>query len=130
MSHDTPINTAVVLPRWLHIWAVLTVVSALGAITGGAVVTTLRVGMADQVWPTYPWHLALMSWKEPSAGFLIEHTHRLLAYAAGFCVVVLTIGLWWRRFLPWLRYTCLVAIVVKDCWVAFVSAWTPGLGRT
>jgi len=113
VSHDTPTNTAAMLPRWLHIWAVLTVVSAICAITGGAVVTTLKVGMADQVWPTYPWHLALISWNEPSAGFLIEHTHRLLAYTAGFCVVVLTVGLWWNRCLPWLRYTCLIAIIIQ-----------------
>jgi len=125
VSHDATINTAAV-PRWLHIWAVLTVVSAFLAITGGAVVTTLRVGMADQVWPTYPWHLALISWKEPSAGFLIEHTHRLLAYLAGLCVVVLTIGLWWNRCLPWLRYTCLIAIIIQGLLGGFrvrLDAW-------
>jgi heme A synthase len=125
VTEDATINTAAV-PRWLHAWAVLTVVSAFLAITGGAVVTTLRVGMADQVWPTYPWHLALISWKEPSAGFLIEHTHRLLAYAAGFCVVVLTIGLWWNRCLPWLRYTCLIAIIIQGLLGGFrvrLDAW-------
>ncbi len=101
------------LPRWLHVWAILTMMAALGAMIGGTVVTTLRVGMADPIWPTYPWHLALISWDEPSAGFLIEHTHRALGYAAGIFVVVLTIGLWWNRCLPWLRYTCLIAIVIQ-----------------
>ncbi|HEV8063135.1 MAG TPA: COX15/CtaA family protein [Gemmataceae bacterium] len=123
---ETPANMVAPLPRWLHIWAVLTVLAALGAMTGGTVVTTLRVGMADPVWPTYPWHLALISWDEPSPGFLIEHTHRALAYAAGFCVVVLTIGLWWTRSLPWLRYTCLIAIVVQGLLGGFrvrLDAW-------
>ena len=39
--------------------------------------------MADPVWPTYPWHLLLISWDEPSPGFIIEHTHRLVGYVAG-----------------------------------------------
>ena len=39
--------------------------------------------MADPVWPTYPWHLLLISWDEPSPGFIIEHAHRLAAYGAG-----------------------------------------------
>src|SRR4051794_13122728 len=105
VSQATITDPANELPRWLHVWTVVTVVAALGAIIGGATVTTLRVGMADPIWPTYPWHLALISWKEPSAGFIIEHMHRLLAYAAGFCVIVLTVGLWMTRSLPWLRYT-------------------------
>ncbi len=110
---ETSGNMVASLPRWLHVWAILTVLAALGAMIGGTVVTSLRVGMADPVWPTYPWHLALISWSEPSAGFLIEHTHRALAYGAAFCVVILTIGLWWTRSLPWLRYTCLIAIVIQ-----------------
>ena len=82
------------VPRWLHAWAVLTAVVAAAAVTMGAVVTTFRVGMADPVWPTYPWHLLLISWDEPSPGYIIEHTHRLFAYGAGFCVIVLAVGLW------------------------------------
>jgi cytochrome c oxidase assembly protein subunit 15 len=64
----------------------------------GAVVTTFRVGMADPIWPTYPWHLFLISWQEPSPGFLIEHTHRLAGYVVGLCAIVLAIGLW--RYQP------------------------------
>jgi heme A synthase len=113
VRHEVTSDTPNLLPRWLHVWTMVTVVASLGAIIGGATVTTLRVGMADPVWPTYPWHLALISWKEPSPGFIIEHMHRLLAYTAGFCVIVLTIGLWVNRCLPWLRYTCLAAIIVQ-----------------
>jgi heme A synthase len=82
------------VPRWLHAWAVLTALVAAAAVTMGAVVTTFRVGMADPVWPTAPWYLFFISWQEPSPGFLIEHTHRLAAYGAGFCVIVLAVGLW------------------------------------
>ncbi len=99
------------VPRWLHAWAVLTAVVAAAAVTMGAVVTTFRVGMADPVWPTYPWHLLLISWDEPSPGYIIEHTHRLFAYGAGFCVIVLAVGLWiaGSRRLALAALACVVA---------------------
>jgi cytochrome c oxidase assembly protein subunit 15 len=93
-----------------------TACAAVLAITSGAVVTTFRVGMADPVWPTYPWHLALISWQEPSAGFLVEHTHRLLDYLLGFCAMLLAIGLWRfqkRRWLGWLGIAALAGVIVQ-----------------
>ncbi len=99
------------VPRWLHAWAVFTAVVAAAAVTMGAVVTTFRVGMADPVWPTYPWHLLLISWDEPSPGYIIEHTHRLFAYGAGLCVIVLAVGLWFAgsRRLALVALGCVVA---------------------
>ena len=99
------------VPRWLHAWGVLTAVAAAGAVVMGAVVTTFRVGMADPVWPTYPWHLLLISWDEPSTGYLIEHGHRLAASFAGFCVTVLAVLLWLRGFrrLGLAAFGCVVA---------------------
>jgi len=99
------------LPRWLHRWAVLTVCATFVLLFLGAVVTTFRVGMADQVWPTYPWHLLLISWDEPSAGFLIEHSHRLAGYIVGCCVIVLAIGLWRCDPRPWVRRLGLIALL-------------------
>jgi heme a synthase len=98
------------VPRWLHAWALFTVAVSAAAVTLGAVVTTFRVGMADPVWPTYPWHLLLISWDEPSPGFLVEHAHRLVAYLAGFCVIVLAVGLWFggSRRLGLLGLACVV----------------------
>lgn len=84
-------------PRWLHYWAVLTVCATLGMLLLGAIVTTFKVGMADPVWPTAPWHLLLIDWQEPSAGFLIEHTHRAAGHVIGYCVIVLAVGLWLRE---------------------------------
>jgi heme A synthase len=96
-------NNAGLAPRWLHRWAVLTAAATAVLLAVGAVVTTFRVGMADPVWPTYPWHLLLISWQEPSAGFLIEHTHRLAGYLVGCCVIVLAVGLWAARTPRWLK---------------------------
>jgi heme A synthase len=103
---DTRIEQPLV-PRALHWWAVLTVTATVCLLALGAVVTTFRVGMADPVWPTYPWHLLLISYDEPSAGFLIEHTHRLAGYIVGCCAIVLAV--WatvaarrgWVKWLGW-----------------------------
>jgi len=103
-------------PRWLHRLALLTVCMVLLALTSGAVVTTFRVGMADPIWPTYPWHLALISWREPSPGFIVEHTHRLFDYVLGLCCIVLAISMWRchaRRPLGWLGIVALAGVIVQ-----------------
>jgi heme A synthase len=75
----------------LLVWAVVTVVATVALLVIGAIVTTFHVGMADPVWPTYPWHMLLISYDEPRPGFLIEHTHRLAGYIVGCCAIVLAI---------------------------------------
>jgi heme a synthase len=83
------------VPRWLHVWAIVSVVATALLLIVGGFVTTFRVGMADPVWPTEPWYLFGISWSEPSAGFLIEHTHRLLGFLVGGVASILAIGIWW-----------------------------------
>jgi cytochrome c oxidase assembly protein subunit 15 len=103
-------------PRWLHAWAVLTACATVVLLAVGSVVTTRRVGMADPVWPTYPWHLLLIDWQEPSPGFLIEHTHRLVGYLVGCCVIVLAWGLWQKagpRWLKWLGIVALLGVILQ-----------------
>lgn len=102
--------------RWLRGWSALTVAVAAAALFSGAVVTSLRVGMADPVWPTYPWHLLLISWTEPSPGFLIEHGHRLIDYVLGCCVIGLAALTWAGRStrVPrWLGPLALAAVVTQ-----------------
>src|SRR6185437_10743718 len=82
----------------------------------GAIVTTFQVGMADPVWPTMPWHLALIDWREPNPGFVIEHTHRLAGYIVGCCVIVLAAGLCFsarRTWLKWLGVAALAGVIVQ-----------------
>ena len=103
-------------PRWLHRWAVFTACATFVLLALGSVVTTFQVGMADPIWPTYPWHLLLVSWEEPRPGFLIEHTHRLAGYIVGCCVIVLAAGLWRReprRWLRWLGLTALAGVILQ-----------------
>jgi heme A synthase len=102
------------VPRWLHVWAILTVIVTALLLVVGGFVTTFRVGMADPVWPTEPWYLLGVSWSEPKAGFLVEHTHRLLGFLVGGLASVLALGLWWtdrNSSTRWLGLAGLVALL-------------------
>lgn len=125
----SPITETRFAPRWLHAWSVLTAGVAVAVLALGAVVTTFQVGMADPVWPTVPWHLALIDWTEPKPGFVIEHSHRLAAYLVGFCTIVLAIGLLLsarRKWLKWLGAAALAGVIVQGLFGGFrvvLHAW-------
>jgi heme a synthase len=101
-------ETLIAYPRWLRTWSALTVIATIGLIAVGTLVTTFRVGMADPIWPTAPWHLLLVKYAEPSAGYFIEHAHRIAGYLGGTFILVQTVALWWysastlRRIGSWL----------------------------
>ncbi len=100
--------------RWLRILANVTVAGTIVLLALGAVVSSFRVGMADPIWPTEPWRLAMIDWSEPSGGFLIEHTHRLAGWTMGGTMAVLALGLWWteaRRDLRWGGLFTLIGLV-------------------
>jgi cytochrome c oxidase assembly protein subunit 15 len=102
--------------RLLHGWAVLTVIAAGCAMAVGSVVTTFKYGMTDRVWPTAPWHLFIIDWTEPSTGYLIEHTHRLAAYSAGFCFTVFAVAAFFVRTgrnLVWLGVAALAGLIAQ-----------------
>lgn len=80
------------VPRWLRVWALLTLLVAVVLITIGGFVTSFRAGMADPVWPTEPWYLIGKDWGSLEFGFLIEHTHRLAGWILGIAATVLAIG--------------------------------------
>ena len=85
------------VPRWLRVWSVVTALAAGTVVVLGSLITTFRVGMSDPVWPTEPWFLVVNSqvWvHEPASGFLIEHTHRFVAWGIGLLAVVLAFGAW------------------------------------
>jgi len=79
------------VPRWLHAWAVATVLVTLGLLILGQFVTSFRAGMADPVWPTEPWYLA--DNYKLDLGYLIEHTHRIAGFLVGGFVSVLALGI-------------------------------------
>jgi heme A synthase len=72
--------------------------------------------MADPIWPTAPWKLFVISWQEPSPGFLIEHSHRLADWVTGFCSIGLAISLWRSApssFLRWLGVAAMLGVALQ-----------------
>ena len=104
-------------PRWIHRWAVLSVCAALPLLLLGAEVTTKKVGMVDPVGLREPWHLfTILNRVFYEIGLLIEHSHRLVGYIVGSCVIVLACGLWLqepRRWVRWLGVAALVGVCVQ-----------------
>src|SRR5260370_29387776 len=103
------------VPRWLHWWAILTVAAAVVLLPLGALVTTLKAGMADPVWPTTLWYLIETPWRELRLDFLIEHSHRLAGYVVGCMAIVLAVGSWLRspRWVGWLGTSALLAVIAQ-----------------
>jgi heme a synthase len=81
------------VPRWLHVWAIATVLVTLALLVLGQLVTSFRAGMADPIWPTEPWYLFVVGWREPDRGYLIEHSHRIAGFVVGGFVSVLALGI-------------------------------------
>jgi heme a synthase len=98
-------------PRWVHVWAIVTVIAGACLLAIGSLVTTFRVGMADPIWPTTPWYLFSADWSEPKPGFFIEHAHRIAAFAVGGASYVLAIGIWLTDPRAWSRWFGLAALV-------------------
>lgn len=106
MTVDRPV------PRWLHVWAILTASAAAALLTFGGLVTTLSAGMADKAWPTQPWFLLSQEWNNPNLGYYVEHTHRLLGFLVGGVTSILALGLWSTDPRRWSRWIGLAGLVV------------------
>ena len=102
---------------WLHRFACLLVVTTLGLVALGGVVTTKGVGMAVPDWPTtYGENMFLFPPSKWIGGIFYEHTHRLLASLVGFLTIILCVWLWVkesRRWLRWLGVAALLGVVFQ-----------------
>jgi cytochrome c oxidase assembly protein subunit 15 len=100
------------VPRWLHWWAILTLLMALPLVLLGAEVTTKQVGMVDPVSFRPPWHLFTLQLQELGLGYLIEHGHRLFGFLVGICAIVLALGLLLGTRHPLVRWLGLIALTM------------------
>src|SRR5947207_1162571 len=114
MNLERTPTLAMTYPPFVRAWSALTCGVTFTLIAVGTLVTTFRVGMADPVWPTAPWHLFVIEWAEPSPGFLVEHTHRLIGWLAGGLILIQTMALWWSSRRRWaaLALIAVVSLVV------------------
>lgn len=106
------------VPRWLHVWAVVSIVATFLLLAIGQFVTSFGAGMADPVWPTEPWyisHTATQGEKEKfqkQFAFFIEHTHRIVGWTVGGLVSVLAFGILWTEPRKLARWIALAGVFV------------------
>jgi heme A synthase len=102
---------------WLHRWSLLTACATFVLLGLGSVVTNLKAGMADPVWPTKPTALADFSPEQwQNTLLVVEHSHRLAGYVVGCCAIVLAGWLWLRegrRWVCWLGTAALLGVCVQ-----------------
>src|SRR5262249_24028820 len=120
-------------PRWLHAWALLTVLATVPLLLLGAEVTTKGVGMVDARGLRAPWHFFQGYLEDRGLGWVIEHGHRLAGWIVGCCVIVLAVSLWLgqpRRWLRWLGVLALVCVCVQGTLGIFRIELNAVMGKT
>jgi heme a synthase len=89
MTHASPSPP----PRWLHVWALLTLVAALPLLFSGAHVTSLDAGMSDPVGFRGPLELLQLLFDAIGLGLRFEYTHRVAGFTVGIAAIVLAAGM-------------------------------------
>jgi cytochrome c oxidase assembly protein subunit 15 len=101
--------------NWLHRLAVATCCAALLPITIGAIVTTMKWGMAFHDWPSSDGHgMFAYPWFGSAIDKFTEHGHRLAGITIGCFSIVLTAWAWKTESRSWVRWlaTAVLAGVV------------------
>jgi len=103
--------------RWLHRFAVATCCAALLPISIGAVVTTMKWGMAFHDWPSSDGHgMFAYPWFGSAIDKFTEHAHRLAGITIGCFSIVLTAWSWHsesRRWVCWLATAVLGGVILQ-----------------
>src|SRR5919109_3165614 len=99
----------------LHRFSVLVAASTLLLILAGGFVTSTCSGLSVPDWPTtYGWFMFSFPLDKMVGGIRFEHTHRLIASAVGFLILVLAVWLRFAEARSWVRrlgYVALVAVI-------------------
>jgi len=103
--------------RWLHRFAVATCCAALLPITVGAIVTTMKWGMAFHDWPSSDGHgMFAYPWFGSAIDKFTEHGHRLAGISIGCFSIVLAAWAWKverRRWVCWLATAVLAGVILQ-----------------
>ncbi|PAW77549.1 MAG: hypothetical protein B9S32_11175 [Verrucomicrobia bacterium Tous-C9LFEB] len=104
-------------PRWIHFWALLTLLATLGLLGMGGLVTSHGAGLAVPDWPnTFGYNMFLFPISKWVGGIFYEHLHRLWASGVGMLTIVLAVGLAWQEPRAWMRrlgWTALVLVILQ-----------------
>ena len=103
--------------RWLHRFAVATCCAALLPISIGAIVTTMKWGMAFDDWPSSDGHgMFAYPWFGSAIDKFTEHAHRLAGITIGCFSIVLAAWAWKsepRRWVCWLAPAVLGGVILQ-----------------
>jgi len=89
---------------WLHRFAIATACVALLPIVLGALVTTLKAGMAFADWPSSDGYgMFSYPWLKSAGDEFIEHGHRLAGIVIGLFSIGLTVLVWRQESRLWVR---------------------------
>jgi cytochrome c oxidase assembly protein subunit 15 len=90
----------------IHKYALFLVAWTILLLTAGALVTSEDAALAVPDWP-----LSYGTLNPPMVGGIAyEHSHRLLAAALGFFIIILAIALWRKEERRWMKYLGLAAV--------------------
>lgn len=111
----------------LHLFAVVVAASTALLIFAGGLVTSTGSGLSVPDWPTtYGWFMLTFPLDKMVGGIFYEHSHRLIASAVGFLIVVLAIWLWKAEPRAWVRrlgYIALAAVIIQGILGGITVLW-------
>jgi len=111
----------------LHLFAAFVAAATAVLIFAGGLVTSTGSGLSVPDWPTtYGWFMLTFPLDKMVGGILYEHTHRLLASAVGFFILVLAAWLWRsepRRWVRRLGYIAAAAVVAQGILGGITVLW-------
>jgi len=111
----------------LHLYAVFVALSTAILIFAGGLVTSTGSGLSVPDWPTtYGWFMFTFPLDKMVGGIRFEHTHRLIASAVGFLILVLAVWLHLsepRRWVRRLGYVALGAVVTQGVLGGITVLW-------
>jgi heme a synthase len=111
----------------LHLFAAFVAVATAVLIFAGGMVTSTGSGLSVPDWPnTYGWFMFSFPLEKMVGGIRYEHTHRLIASAVGFLILVLAFWLWRsepRRWVRWLGFTALAAVITQGILGGITVLW-------
>jgi len=111
----------------LHLYAVLVALSTAVLIFAGGLVTSTGSGLSVPDWPTtYGWFMFTFPLDKMVGGIRFEHTHRLIASAVGFLILVLAVWLRLaepRRWVRQLGYIALGAVITQGILGGITVLW-------
>lgn len=117
MTGTADMNNTTPRSDWLHRFAVATCCAALLPITVGAIVTTMKWGMAIHGWPGSDGHgMFSFPWFGSAIDKFTEHGHRLAGILIGLFAIALAAWTWRmerRRWVAWAASAVLAGVIIQ-----------------